>query len=111
MTVPVMRDVELSIPLHDAAVLGGAKPVLSVWCGRAGAAANVTYTMAEIIPGGTQGSFGGSVPAVAGATGFYRATLTNTLAGRYYRLTVTAEDPGLPTDNVSAQYQFTSTPG
>lgn len=111
MTVPILREVALTIPPNDAAVLNGAKPVVSVWCGRAGAAANVTYTMAEIIPGGTQGSFGGSVPAVAGATGLYRATLSNTLAGRYYRLTVTAEDPGLATDNVSAQYQFTSTPG
>lgn len=111
MTVPILRDVELALPLHDAAVLGGAKPVVSAWCGRAGAAANVTYSMAEIIPGGTQGSFGGSVPAVAGYTGFYRATLTNTLPGRYYRLTVTAEDPGLATDNVSAVYQFMSTPG
>lgn len=111
MTVPILRDVALSIPLHDAAVLGGAKPVLSVWCGRAGAAAAVTYTMAEIIPGGTQGSFGGSVPAVAGATGFYRVSLANTLPGRYYRLTVRAEDPGLATDNVIETYQFTSTPG
>jgi hypothetical protein len=111
VTVPILRDVSLSIPPNDAAVLGGAKPVVSAWCGRAGAAATVTYTMAEITPGGTQGSFGGSMPAVAGATGLYRATLTNTLPGRYYRLTVRAEDPGLATDNVIETYQFTSTPG
>lgn len=106
-----MRDVALALPLHDADVLRGAKPVLSVWSGRAGALANVTYTMAEIVGGGTQGSFGGSVPAVAGVTGFYRVSLANTLPGRYYRLTVTAEDPGLPADNISEMYQFMSTPG
>lgn len=111
MTVPLLRDVALALPPNDAAVLNGAKPVLSVWCGRAGAAATVTYTMAEIVPGGTQGAFGGAVPAVAGATGRYQASLANTLAGRYYRLTVRAEDPGLATDFVTETYQFTSTPG
>lgn len=111
MTVPILRDVALQRPLHDAAVLGGAKPVLSCWVGRAGEAADVTYTMAEITPSGTQGAFGGAVPAVAGVTGFYRVSLDNTLPGRYYRLTVIAEEAGVGTDTTSQMFQFASTPG
>ena len=111
MTVPILRDVELERPLHDAAILGGAKPVLSLWCGRAGETAEVTYAMTEITPTGTQGSFGGSVPAVAGYPGFHRVTLSNTLPGRYYRLTVTAEEAGVGTDSTQQVFQFMSTPG
>lgn len=111
MTVPVLREVALQKALNDADVANGAKPVLSCWCGRAGEAADVTYAMVELLPGGTQGAFGGSVPSVAGYPGFYRVTLTNTLPGRYYRLTVTAEEAGVGTDSVSEVYQFMSTPG
>lgn len=111
MTAPILRDVALALPLHDVAVARGDKPVLSCWCGRAGEAADVTYTMVELLPGGTQGSFGGSVPSVAGYPGFYRVTLANTLPGRYYRLTVAAEEAGVGTDTATQQFQFMSTPG
>lgn len=112
MTVPILRDIELTLPLNDAEVARGEVPLLTVWTGRAGEAAEMSVVVTELLPGGALGSVGGgAMVADPDHPGRYSRSLTSTAPGGYYRLTVTAADPGVSADTTSQTFRFSTTPG
>lgn len=111
MTVPILRDVQLSRPRtgHEVAV-----PVpydFIWWCGRAGAAATCTVTVNELQANGVVGApESGPGVATAGVTGRYTYRIASVLPGKYYRVKIEAADPGTPADKTEQTFQFTATP-
>lgn len=111
MTVPILRDVQLSRPRTGHEVAASMPYDFIWWCGRHGSAATCTVSVNEVLPGGALGTLvSGPGVATAGATGRYTYRIATVLPHKCYRVKIEAADPGTPADKTSQTFQFTATP-